>query len=161
MPKIPARILYPGMVIGLLTMSVGFVVTTVVAAHSDGGPQVVENYYQKSVNYEEIKALREAAESTGWSVEVENLAEAGGGQPLLVDVVDKKGRPVTGLEGTLELRRPELAAAVGASKLTPVDGEPGRYEAGVAPGRRGLWDIEIKVDKGSATYLFETREELR
>ncbi|MGM0558100.1 MAG: FixH family protein [Myxococcota bacterium] len=161
MPKIPARIFYPGMVIALLTLSVGFVVTTVVAAYSDGGPQVVENYYQKSVDYDETQALRSAAESTDWRIEVENMAQAGGGEPLLVDIVDAKGRPVTGLQGTLELRRPELAAAVGSSQLTPVDGQPGRYAAGVAPGRKGLWDIQLKVEKGSATYLFEKREELR
>lgn len=161
MPKIPAKYFYPGLVIALLLMSVGFVTTTVIAAHSDGGPQVVEDYYQKSVDYEETQELRTAADNTEWSVELTNFDEAGGGQPLIIEVTDQKGRPVTGLEGSLELRRPELAAAVGTSELTSVDGRPGYYEAGVAPGRTGLWDIQMEVQKGQSKYLFEMREELR
>lgn len=161
MPRIPAKYFYPGLVIALLLMSVGFVTTTVIAAHSDGGPQVVEDYYQKSVDYEQTQELRSAADNTGWRVEFTNFAKAGGGQPLVIEVTDKKGQPVSGLEGSLELRRPELAAAVGTSELTPVDGRPGHYEAGVAPGRTGLWDIQMKVKRGQARYLFEMREELQ
>jgi nitrogen fixation protein FixH len=160
MPEIPPKYFYPGMVIGLLLMSVGFVTTTVIAAHSDGGPQVVEDYYQKSVDYDETQARREAAANTGWTVEVTNLAEAGAGEPLLIEIVDRKGQPVTGLEGTLELRRPELARAVGTSELTPAAGKPGFYEASVAAGRDGLWDIEMTIRQGESTYLFDTREEL-
>lgn len=160
MPNIPARILYPGMVIGLLLMSVGFVVTTVIAAHSDGGPQVVDDYYQKSVDYEQTQALRGAAENSGWKVDVRNLADAVEGRPLVVSVKDARGRPVSGLKGTLELRRPERSAAHAASALSPVVGAPGTYEARVTPDREGLWDVTIRAERGSAEYLFEVREEL-
>lgn len=60
--EIPPHIFYPGMVVGILLMSVVAHVVLLVMASSDGGPQVVPDYYEKAANWDEYQA-REAAEA--------------------------------------------------------------------------------------------------
>lgn len=59
--EIPPHILYPGMVIGILLMSVVAQVVMLVKASSDGGPHVVPNYYEKAANWDAYHAEQAAA----------------------------------------------------------------------------------------------------
>lgn len=66
MPTIPPRILYPGIVIGILLMSVTAHVILIVLASRDGGAQVVDDYYEKATHWdaeqaENARALRHVA----------------------------------------------------------------------------------------------------
>ena len=160
MIRVPAKILYPGMVIALLLMSLGFVTATVVAAHSDGGPQVVEDYYEKSQNYDRIRAEKTAARRTGWSIETSNFGHIGADGAMHLTVLDADGRPVTGLEGRVELWRPELSGAVASARLRSREGQPGQYVADLAPNRIGVWDIVLDVERARSNYLFEVRREV-
>lgn len=54
--RIPPQILYPGMVIAILSMSVIAHVILIVNASSDGGAQVVPDYYEKAVNWDAEQA---------------------------------------------------------------------------------------------------------
>ena len=56
MRRIPPQILYPGMVIGILSMSVIAHIILIVNAASDGGAQVVPDYYEKAVNWDAEQA---------------------------------------------------------------------------------------------------------
>lgn len=58
--SVPPHILYPGMVIGILLMSVIAQMTIVYKATSDGGAQVVPDYYEKASHWDDEQA-REAA----------------------------------------------------------------------------------------------------
>lgn len=155
---IPDKYFWPGLIITLLLSSVVWWTSMLFIAKSDGGPQVVENYYQQSVEYEETMALRSAAENSGWKVDVDWSVPQQ--RAVQLRFVDKGGRPVAGLEGTVELRRPELAEAVGQAELEPVEGTPGAYAVEVVPNRSGLWDMIIRAKQGSQDYRFEVREEV-
>lgn len=58
--RIPPQILYPGMVIAILAMSVLAHIYLVIEAASDGGAQVVPNYYEKAIHWD-AKQARAAA----------------------------------------------------------------------------------------------------
>ena len=60
MRRIPPQIFWPGLVIGILLMSVTAHVVLIVKASSDGGAQAVPDYYEKAANWDATQA-REAA----------------------------------------------------------------------------------------------------
>lgn len=62
--RIPPQFLYPGIVIGILLLSVVAHIILIVEASSDGGAQVVPDYYEKSLQWDETQA-REAAVRDG------------------------------------------------------------------------------------------------
>ncbi len=61
--EIPPHILYPGMVVGILLMSVLAHIVLLVMASADGGPQVVPDYYEKAANWDKYQAERAAEAS--------------------------------------------------------------------------------------------------
>ena len=158
MIRIPEKYFWPGLVITLLLSSVVWWVGMLFVAKSGGGPQIVDDYYQKSVDWEETEALRQAAKNSGWDVELD--WSVGGGERLGLYVVDRHGEPVDGLDGSVELYRPERAGAVDTGSLESVDGQPGRYVVDVAATRAGLWDIIIAAKRHQKAYRFELRQEV-
>lgn len=54
--RLPPEILYPGMVIAILAMSVAAHIYLIAKASSDGGAQVVPDYYEKAVNWDAEQA---------------------------------------------------------------------------------------------------------
>lgn len=155
---IPEKYFWPGLVITLLFSSVAWWTSMLFIAKSGGGPQVVDNYYQKSVDFEETKASRLAAEKSGWTVDVAWTSQQDNSVELRF--VDRSGEPVSGLKGSVELRRPDRGAAIGKAELEPIEGAPGSYAVKVAPDRAGLWDVVIDAKDGSRDYRFEVREEI-
>lgn len=157
MVRIPEKYFWPGLVIAFLSFSVIWWTSMFFVAKSDGGPRVVEDYYQQAVEFDETKAQREAAARTGWDVAIDWRARDDRG--VQVTVLGPDGTPVEGLEGRVELRRPELPKAVGQAELKPA-GAPGRYAVAVQPDRKGLWDLVIEAQRDGQVYLFELREEV-
>ena len=54
--RIPPQFLYPGIVVGILSMSVIAHIYLVVQASSDGGAQVVPDYYEKAQAWDSQQA---------------------------------------------------------------------------------------------------------
>lgn len=53
MVRIPEHIFYPALVVAILLVSVAAHVALIVMASRDGGPQVVPDYYQRGVHWDE------------------------------------------------------------------------------------------------------------
>lgn len=147
LPSIPAHIFWPGLIIALLLSSVGWSATILMAAQSDGGPQVIPDYYQRSVDFEQEIQARRTWQNLGWTVDVEHSES----MSELV-VVDADGEPVADLEGSLVFRRPSLALPIGASNLIESQDEPGRYRFDDLADAIGLWDLELELQRGGEHF---------
>jgi nitrogen fixation protein FixH len=150
---IPAHILWPGLVVGLLLFSVGTQVVLLQQAKSDGGEQIEADYYKRAVGWDERRAREEASDALGWQVEVR------AGSSLRLVFKDLGGAPVEGLEGEVSLRRPQLAAPVGEGALEAVPGAPGVYQVPAPQWQPGLWDVQIEARRGGAQFLRTVRYE--
>jgi hypothetical protein len=155
---IPDKYFWPGLVIALLISSVAWSVGLMLYAGSDGGAQVVDDYYDRAVRFDEIRATEDAAARAGWRVQLQWPAEAG--ESLTLRIVDADGDPVGGLQGSVELRRPELSGALGRAELVPVAHQAGRYRVDLSPDRAGLWDVVVEASSGSQDYRIAVREEV-
>ncbi len=162
--KIPQRILWPGLVIAILGMSVTVQMYLVYRATSDNGPQILDDYYTKAAHYDDTIAERQASSQLGWSAEVTLLdAESNDTRDVQVLVMDLAGQPVSGLQGTIALRSPSLAEPLGEAKVRELG--PGLYRAtihGEKLDRSGLFDTSVRLGKPAVTALFlhEKRHEV-
>lgn len=138
--RIPSHILYPGMVLSLLTFSVCSSIVLVMAARSDGGAQVVPGYYEESVNWDARQVVRRESEALQWDLQLEMDRTADG----VLRVFDVHAQPIVGLEGTLRLRRPQLADDVAVAALQAVEGEPGVYRFEHPEAAPGFWDVVLE-----------------
>lgn len=143
-------------------MSVGWSMWVVFASRSDGGAQVVENYYQKALNWDERNQLLNASDALGWAVTLQfEPASGSDGQAVLVArFEDSEGRPVRNLRGGIKAFRPQTTAVIAEMPLVDIPEQPGVYRQAFAQPARGLWDFEVDVTQGDVRYLKVFRKEL-
>ena len=152
---LPPHIAWPLFVVLILLVGVGGAFAMMIASQLDGGVQVVEDYYRKAVDWDATAARRAASEALGWSVAVavQPPDAATARQRVDLTVRDPEGRPVSGLTGTLTLRRPHLAAAVAERPLEAVPDQAGVYAVEAPLMRPGLWDFELLAQRDSLVFI--------
>lgn len=159
-PAIPPRLFWPGLVVSLLIMSITAVALTIVAATSDGGVQVVENYYEQAAAWDSTQARQAASDALGWQATLRvEPAGAEGLRAVVVSVRDAEGRPVEGLAGTLTARRPHRSAAVATAPLVEA-ATPGVYRQALPLAAPGLWDFEIAATRAEGHFQAAIRTDL-
>lgn len=144
--------LWPGLVVGLLLFNIGVSMTILHFASSDGGAQIVPDYYARSVDYDQELQNKRASAALDWSVEI--VFED---QQAALDVVDDNHRPVDGLEGTITFYRPHRAEAEATVDIAASPDEAGRYYFANAADQPGLWDLQIEFEKSDLHYVERIR----
>ncbi|MBA2664737.1 MAG: FixH family protein [Bradymonadaceae bacterium] len=150
----PPHILYPGMVLALLTLSMTSSFSILYFAKSGGGPQVESGYYERTVSWDADQKARDSGARLGWTVDLQLSGS--------LQVRDAQGSPVSGIVGTVVTRRPSLGEAVATSALTAVGGSPGAYAFESGANGVGLWDFMIvAVAPSGEPVILELRREAR
>lgn len=156
--KIPPHLLWPGMVVGLLGMSVTMVTITVTAAVGDPSFAVERDYYERALRWDEHMAQQRQNDELGWraSLEMRPGGEGTWGE-LVVTVLGADGAPL------------EDAAVMGtcfhyaeANSVYTLDFEPdgGVWVAPSPLDRAGLWRVRLEVASGDAVFTNERTIEL-
>ncbi len=159
---VPPHIAWPLFVVCLLVLGVGIGMWVVVASLSDGGAQVVENYYQKAVEWDDRNVLVRQSDAVGWKVTLEYVAAVSADKPggLEIQFQDAEGQPITGLKGIVRAYRPQATKALGELTITGVPGRPGVYTDAFPAASAGLWDFEIEVERDGFSFRKTIRKEL-
>ena len=157
--RLPPHIAWPAFVVALLLMSFTAVLLTVLAARSDGGAQVIDDYYEKAAAWDETMAEQAASEALGWQADVAIVIAEDGHRAVVVTLHDAHGEPLDRLAGTVRAFRPHLARAVAMHPLTPTD-TPGVYRQPFRLDEPGLWDFEVVAVRDGARYQTTIRKEV-
>lgn len=151
MPRIPAKIVWPAFVVGILSVSLVVCAITVVAATSDPSYAVESDYYEKAISWDESARLRAESEALGWMAEVAVTARERGARQLEVRLSLRDGAPADGAAiralAFHHARRGD-AREIG---LEPLGG--GVYRGALGPGRAGLWQVRLRAERGPDLYL--------
>jgi len=142
-PTLPPNIGWPLLVVCLLSISISASVYTLLAAQSDGGPAIVDNYYAKGSNFDATAAARDAARDLRVDVAVHAEGDTPGLRPVVV-TIRTADAPLTGLNGTVLLSRPHVAGALSTVPLHPTD-TPGVYRQLLPIQSTGLWDVTVEA----------------
>lgn len=159
---IPPHIGWPLLVVCLLGISIGASMVTVFASRSDGGAQVIDDYYEKAVNWDATQANQAASDALGWTttLHLEPL-QPSGLRMLELTVRDSTSAPVTNLSGTVKLFRPDQAGAVATIPLSEASETPGVYRQQVPLSDPGLWDVQVLAARdGTPVYQTTLRHEV-
>ena len=106
---------------------------------------VVENYYQQGILYEqELEKNRDSLE-LGWKVD---LIPVSGKEETWIQIraLDASGKPLEGLNGTLNLYRP--SNRLEDTKLRLSEKSPGFYEIRTPKLASGLWQFRLELEDG-------------
>ena len=159
---IPPHIAWPLFVIGLLVLGVGWSLSVVFASRSDGGAQVVENYYEKAIEWDARSELLRKSAEAGWTVNLEYVSPGPTSEAGVVEIVfkDKEGEPISNLEGKVRAFRPQKTQPIAELTVSGSMVQPGIYRQAFPNAASGLWDFEIDVVQDSFRFLKTIRTEL-
>ena len=112
---------------------------------------VSSSYYEESKNYGQVMDEARASDATGWGIEIVNDGAATPGRTV-VAIVDRSGRPVTGLTGSIHAYRPSDAALDEELPVSELSALPGRYEAHFRRPTSGRWELRFSLARGAARF---------
>lgn len=157
MMSIPSHIRYPAMIVGLLGMTLVVNAILIIAVNSDGGAQVVDDYYEKSIGWDDYAAKRRESATRRWTLDFDIQRD----QPGRLAIKSAEQKPVDGLVAQLHLRRPHLADEVAQVALTPIEGQPGVYQFEHPARGAGVWEIIVDGEFEGRPVLLPYRYEIR
>ena len=161
MKNLPPHITWPLLVVGLLVLGVTWSIGVVVASQSDGGAQVIENYYEEAISWDKKSALLKASARLGWNVSLATRPDQGSDPfpHLVVTFLDHNGKPITGLQGQMSASRPQSSKPARTFNFESALYEQGTYTLPFPEITDGLWDFEIDVEKDSTRFYSVIRKE--
>jgi len=137
------------LILGLLGLSLTIQAVGLVLALREE-PVVVEDYYQKGLEWDDHMAQEERNARLGWRLALDLRRDGEGRQLLEVTVRDRAGAPVEGAAVRVEAFHNARAARVLTAELAPAGS--GRYAAPVPIERRGQWRFRFDVERGEDRF---------
>lgn len=147
-PRTGRAWLWPLGVVGVLAVSLTVCGITVIAAVSDPGYAIEDDYYEKAVHWDRQRVLEAASDALGWEAGVDFDLNA---STVAVTLTDDEGQPIEGAivrATAFHHARRGLAQDITFS----TDGQ-GRYVAALDRPREGQWQIRIRATRAADTFL--------
>lgn len=157
MIHIPEKYFWPGLVVAILSLSVGANIVLIIAARSDGGAQIIDNYYEKAAHWDDHQAELKRVRELGWTVDI-LVGPQAETRPVRFIVKDRDGVPVQGLRPNVVVTSPAKLAVQSQAELT--NDAPGIYAANLDIPHPGLWDFEFTARLGDGDFITKKRVEV-
>ncbi|MDR3435229.1 FixH family protein [Telmatospirillum sp.] len=117
-----------------------------------------EHAYDEGLKYNERIAAARAQEKLGWTTKAE-VQPAGGAVPhsanIVLTVLDRDGKPVTGLSVQADFVRPTAAGHDSSAPLA--EQGQGRYMVAASLALGGQWDMTVTARRSGQVYQFAQR----
>ena len=127
-------------------------------------PRPLQDYYDRSLEWDADQAVEDASRRLGWEVryEVPTDTPHTPGMPRPVDVIiaAADGQPVNGLGGRLLALRPSDPRLNRSGTLTEIPHLPGRYRTLIQLDEPGVWELGVDARKGASRFVHSQRVSL-
>lgn len=135
---------WPLAIVGLLVANAALAFFALYMSRSDGGAQVVPDYYSRAVAWDSVAASQRLTEASGFSMRV---VDAHRPDSIYFLVTDATGEAAHDVSGTITLRRPHLTESLGKFD---VDGNP--FGVAVRFSGAGLFDADAALTVGGVPF---------
>jgi nitrogen fixation protein FixH len=150
------RNLWPWAIAAGLTLAVGINLAMVWIAVSHRSQPVPGDVEQDALDYDQTIAKQRASAALGWRVTLGACRiEADGACEVVLEVVDRDGRGIDGLHGTIVARRADDARLDREADIRELG--VGRYGGTLESSTQGLHVLSIALEHGDEKWS-ETRE---
>ncbi len=124
-------------------------------------PRPIKGYYEAARAWDADEAIEAASRQLGWTVRYELPSDvphySGMPRPVDVHVVDRDGKPVSGLTGQLFAVRPSDVQLNQAGSLTEIPQRAGSYRTLVRLDEPGAWELRIDARQQGMRFVHTAR----
>ena len=141
--QITGRAVFLGFLAFFGTITAMNVVMITLAVGSFPGVEV-DSSYKAGQNYPAELAQARAQADLGWRVTAHAARDADGGADVAISVIDRDGAPLSGLTGSVMLKRPAASGLDRETGLVAVGA--GRYAGRAVDVAPGVYDLVVELD---------------
>jgi nitrogen fixation protein FixH len=141
----------------LLSATAVAMIVVVSLALDDKGFSVERDYYKKAVAFDAELQQRTHNDELGWQLSVEPSVGQDGAV-IRASLADREHRPILGASLTGEAF--SVARSQRFEPLAFTETQVGTYEARLAHGRPGIWELRLNATQGSERFTKVIRTEL-
>jgi nitrogen fixation protein FixH len=151
---------WPGIVIGLLTMQVIICLAAYLVATSDPSQVIVSNYHEKALAWDQHMAELRAGEALGWLAELKVAGEADmlGERTVRLSLKDAQGEPLTG--ASVGVSAFHFARADITFDTDLKEAVPGEYVGRLKMRKAGRWELSFVAQRGEDAYPFTLQRQV-
>jgi nitrogen fixation protein FixH len=140
-----ARRFWVSLIVGFLGLQVVIGIVSVVLAFNDPTVAVIPHYHQSALDWDVTRRARQLTDQLGWQIDYNVIpSEHAGQRTLLVTILDRDGKPISGLSVNAKLYRHARGSNVDQFKLKAI--ADGNYQADTKLTDKGLWQIELGIE---------------
>lgn len=152
---IPPHVLWPGIVVGLMSMSFVLCGVTVYFAVSDPSFAVEKDYYERGLRWDERAAQERVNERLGWAVEASlgPLVDGGRARELRITLVDRDGVAIEDAAISAEVFHHVRSGDRRDVAFDALDA--GRYVVRGPMLREGIWAVRCTIRRGGDVFTCE------
>jgi len=148
-------LIWPLIIVSLLLSSVGLMVGVVFMAKSDGGAQVVDEYYERAVAWDSLSSMDSAFNKRGWLAYL--MLDKSSGRLVVQDSLASR---VSEMSGTVEMTRPQ-SSATGVRNPFHFSSADSTFLFETGTLSPGLWDFAFQATYEEQILTFTLRKEVR
>lgn len=144
-----------------LVMSVTACAVLVWFATRPDAPRPIPGYYEAAETWDVAAAAEAASRQLGWSVELQLPTDIpyvlGMPRPLDITVVDRGGRPVSGLVGHILATHQTDDGRAQRGELVELPQHPGSYRCLVHLDHAGAWNVRLEARQQTLRFVQDGR----
>ncbi len=153
-----ARWTWTFIILGLLGSQLSIGVVAVVLAHQGDSKQIIPNYYQRALAWDDSMAAQRESDKLGWRAElqVSEALDAQGERPITIVLRQHDGSPVLGAQGTLRIYHNKFINQ--AMDLPVSELSSGVYRTTAPMHQKGVWQFALRMQQGDSAPFIHERE---
>ena len=152
--------IWPGLVIGLLTLQVGLSVAGAYLATRGRSFAVEDDYYNKALHWDDTVALERRSAALGWKADlvIGDVASALGRRSVSLRLKDRDGQDI--VHATVHMICFHHAMANDFQDVTLHAAQPGVYVADLPLNRAGTWEFRLSITHGRDQFIERIQREV-
>lgn len=142
-------------IVAFFTLIIGVNIVFITLATGSFTGEDVPKAYLQGIDYNRTLEARAVQESQGWTAALEAMRDESGTVTVTLDLKNKAGAPLDGIDLTGTLRRPTQAALDQPLSFT-ASGD-GQYTAQVTQAEPGAWEVIVVTGKDAPPFEARSR----
>ncbi len=159
-PKRRRAWLWPGIVVGMLSVHTVGCLIVVFIATSDPSHAVVSDYHAKAIAWDQQRAQQRHDAALGWTttIDVALAADMLGQRTVRVSIRDAEDKPLADAVTTLAVYHHARAKTIIEAQAK--EAAPGEYIATMDMRRPGMWTLSVAVQRGEELFHYTTDQQV-
>ncbi len=153
---------WPWIIVGMLVFHASIILGTIAVVSARHDLYVEPDYYAKAIDWDNQRAMREMAETMGWTIGLkvqEVPSDSTARQTIQVSIHDRDGQPIDGALIEAEVVHP--AHANDRIHLVLLGVSDGQYQRGVKMNIPGFWQVNLAIRYQGVQAMIQREIEIK